>query len=59
MEQKVKWAMGASLAICITQIDIKTKGMNKEGFELTGVTIQSKNNNPEERTEAVLVFTKK
>ena len=59
MERKISWATGADIALCRECVKERVKEMNKEGFELTFIAIQSKDNNPASLTEAILVFTKK
>lgn len=59
MEQKVASVGGADVPICTEKIKEITKELNAEGFELTFVAIQSKDNNPAAYTDAILVFTKK
>lgn len=59
MEQRITWTGGADFPICTEKVKAITKEMNAEGFELTFVTTQSKNNEPSAYTDAMLVFTKK
>lgn len=59
MEQRIASTGGADFPICTEKVKTITKEMNTEGFELTFVTTQSKNNDPSAYTDAMLVFTKK
>ena len=59
MEQRVSWKAGADLPICTEEVNKLTKKMNADGFELTLISVQCRDNNPSAYTEAMLVFTKK
>lgn len=59
MEQRIASTGGADVPICAENMKRITKELNAEGFELTFVAIQSKDNNPAAFTDAILVFTKK
>lgn len=59
MEQKVEHVYGVDFPICARNMDSTVKKLNGEGFELTFITTQSKDNDPAKFTDAMLVFTKK
>lgn len=59
MEQRIASTGGADVPICAENMKKITKELNAEGFELTFIAIQSKDNNPATFTDAILVFTKK
>ncbi len=58
MEQRTEWVGGADFPIATQNVNDMTQKFNKEGFKLTFVASQCRNNNPCEPTNFMLVFTK-